>query len=113
MNALDLESSSCQSFGERLFGERQEMVPEIPVLAASETDIRPNGEQPASVLQTTERLNQSPAERVFIRQVFEEIAGENHVQFPIGEGPADRAVLLDEPHGGLQVLARVRVQIHA
>ena len=109
---VDVEAAGHQRFFERGLRERDVVIPEIPVPAGEVLDVRAERDQASAWPQAASNLVERAAERGLVRQVLEEIAGEDHVERLVGQRPALGAILLEKPHVGAQEARRVGVQVH-
>ena len=76
--ALDLETAIFQRFSEGRFRQGYVVIPEIPVSTRDKLDIGAHDQSAASA-QRFVRLVECRAQGSFVRQVLEEIAGENKI----------------------------------
>src|SRR5205809_100414 len=88
------------------------MVPEIPVCSRKKFDIGPKGNEPAAGLEAAFNLVKGAAERRFVRQVLEKIAGKNKVQRTLRKRPGERAILQEALHLRIEALRGIWIQVH-
>src|SRR4051812_25864096 len=88
------------------------VIPEIPVRAVHEFDVRPQRHESAARFKATKRLVERMAERFLARQVFKKVAREHEVQSAGVHLPCAGAILLQESNVRIQTRFRIRVQIH-
>src|SRR5260221_4341158 len=88
------------------------VVPKIPIASREVADVRAQRDKAAARREAAPDLIQRPAERVFARQMLEEVAREDNVQRVVAEWPAGGAILLEKGHGRREEFRRVRVEVH-
>ena len=88
------------------------MVPKVPVTAAGKADVRAERDESSARLEASEGLLECFSERGLVREMFEKVAGENDVQFAIGQRPRSRAILLNKLNVGREMFQGVRILIH-
>ncbi len=111
--ALDnFESRQLQQLGKGLLGQRYVVIPKIPVGSGEVADIGPEADEQPARLQAAAGLVDSPLNARFVREMLEEVAGEDHVQVGCGKRPGGRAVLIDEVDIRGKAGGAVRVAIH-
>lgn len=62
------------------------MIPKIPIRARNTFDIRSHGNEPSAGAQAGLDLIEGPSQRSFVREVLEEIAGEDDIHPPARAG---------------------------
>lgn len=113
MLQFDLKATFFQHLTKRKFSERQMVVKKIPIGAGNVLDVRSHRNEPPIWLQCSKGLLQSPLQRGFRRQMFQEIAREYNVQAGVLHGPLIRTVLLQNNYVGICMPLRIRIQVHS
>ena len=88
------------------------MIPEVPVGAGQEPDVWSHSDKQAAGLQRPMRLIKGASEGGLVRQVLEEITGEDGVQTRFFDGPWLGTVLPDELHIVRQVAWCIGIEVH-
>jgi len=88
------------------------VVKKIPIGAGNMLDVRSHRNEPPIWFQRSNRLLQSPLQRGFRRQMFQEIAREYNVQAVVLHGPLIRTVLLQNNYVGICMSLCIRIQVH-
>jgi hypothetical protein len=88
------------------------MIPEFPVGAGQVFDVWAHGDEATAGGEAAEGFFEGFAESGFIREMLEEIAGENELEGIVGELPVLGTILLEEGDVFVEILQGVVVEVH-
>src|SRR5688572_8786795 len=89
------------------------VIPEVPVGAGQEADIRSQRDDLSAWLEAAVNLRDGGAQHLLVEKMLEEIAREDDIQGPVLQRPAGRAILLEECYPGVEFIPAFGIKIHA
>ena len=110
---FNFKSCRGQCLTEGQLREGKVMVKEVPICATDVLDVWPQADHAASWFQGSAGVSKSFGQRFFVSQVLKKVTGKDDVQAGGSDSPGFAAVLLNDCHLRIGVLACVRIKFNA